>query len=109
MHTDHTLGILDKNTASIGKQCRSFAYDVCPKFDTRELPREADARNRRASKKPDHASSSVATRKPKKFNLQTYKYHSLGDYADTIRQYGTCDSYSTEPASADALWVPGTY
>ena len=32
----------------------------------------------------------------KKFNLHTYKFHSLGDYANTIRRYGTTNSYSTE-------------
>ena len=37
--------------------------------------------------------------RPKKYNLQTYKHHSLGDYPDTIRQYGTSDSYSMEPVS----------
>lgn len=36
------------------------------------------------------------TRRLKSLNLNTYKYHSLGDYADTIRKYGTTDSYSTE-------------
>jgi len=44
-------------------------------------------------------SATAEGRRPKKFNLQTYKYHSLGDYPDTIRQYGTSDSYSTEPVS----------
>lgn len=29
-------------------------------------------------------------------NLDTYKIHSLGDYVEAIRQYGTTDSYSTE-------------
>jgi hypothetical protein len=33
----------------------------------------------------------------KTFNLSTFKGHSLGDYVDTIRHYGTSDSYSTEP------------
>jgi len=32
----------------------------------------------------------------KTFNLNTYKFHALGDYAATIRQFGTTDSYSTE-------------
>ena len=31
----------------------------------------------------------------KKFNLNTYKAHLLGDYASTIRRLGTTDSYST--------------
>jgi hypothetical protein len=35
----------------------------------------------------------------KNFNLQTYKYHSLGDYVKTIRQFGTTDSYSTTTVS----------
>jgi len=33
----------------------------------------------------------------KKFSLRSYKYHSLGDYPDTVRRFGTTDSYSTEP------------
>jgi hypothetical protein len=32
----------------------------------------------------------------KTFNLNTYKFHALGDYVATIRQFGTTDSYSTE-------------
>jgi len=32
----------------------------------------------------------------KTLNLNTYKIHSLGDYTNTIRRYGTTDSYSTE-------------
>lgn len=34
--------------------------------------------------------------KLKKFSLNTYKLHALGDYPSTIREYGTTDSYSTE-------------
>ena len=45
------------------------------------------------------SSSKIDGRRIKKFNLWTYKYHTLGDYADTIRRYGTTDSYSTEPVS----------
>ena len=35
----------------------------------------------------------------KGFNLNTYKLHSLGDYVETIRRYGTTDSYSTQLVS----------
>lgn len=35
-------------------------------------------------------------RQKKTLNLNTYKDHSLGDYVETIRRYGTVDSYSTE-------------
>jgi hypothetical protein len=39
----------------------------------------------------------TSKRRPKTFNLNTYKHHALGDYVSTIRKYGTTDSYSTEP------------
>lgn len=44
-------------------------------------------------------SESPYTRRRKVLNLNTYKLHSLGDYPDTIRQYGTTDSYSTQIVS----------
>jgi hypothetical protein len=101
MHTDHTLNILDETTIALGQRFRGFANETCPAFDTRELQREVDARQRRQSKNKD--ASSGMTRRQKKFNLQTYKFHSLGDYAATIRRYGTCDSYTTEIVSKTIL------
>lgn len=44
-----------------------------------------------------------ASRRIKTFNLNTYKVHALGDYADTIKKYGTTDSYSTESVSVFKL------
>lgn len=35
-------------------------------------------------------------RRRKRLNINTYKFHSYGDYLNTIREYGTTDSYSTE-------------
>ena len=32
----------------------------------------------------------------KTFNLQTSKLHALGDYVETIKMFGTTDSYSTQ-------------
>jgi hypothetical protein len=110
MHTDPTLRLLDDVTVDIGRQFRKFNNQTCPAFNTRELRREAAARMRRAHKRggaqTGNASSASAPiegappiedeKRSKKFNLQTYKFHSLGDYADTIRRYGTTDSYSTE-------------
>lgn len=42
------------------------------------------------------SSAKPATRRPLEFNMNTYKTHALGDYVETIRHYGTTDSYSTE-------------
>jgi hypothetical protein len=111
MHTDQTLDIFDDVTVQIGAEFRSFTKNTCSAFNTKELRRESEARKRRKSKKanstnpvPDPSADPSADptddeRLPKKFNLQTYKYHSLGDVANTIRRYGTSDSYSTEPVS----------
>ena len=35
--------------------------------------------------------------KLKELNLNMYKVHALGHYVDLIKQYGTTDSYSTQP------------
>jgi hypothetical protein len=117
LHTDYTLKILDDITTCIGMQFRAFTDKTCPTFDTRELAREKRARERRQLEKSKKSSSvndttlgpSDSETRPtarqsggsraKKFNIQIYKYHALGDYATTIRTYGTTDSYSTEPVS----------
>lgn len=103
MHTDPTVAIFDDVTVDIGAKFRTFERQTCSAFDTRELNREANARKRRRKKRPAsnvaNSSDPFDETRPKKFNLQIYKYHSLGDYPDTIRRYGTTDSYSTEPVS----------
>jgi hypothetical protein len=47
LHTDPTLDIMDSVTVSLGTKLRHFAKVICPAYNTRELQREADARNRR--------------------------------------------------------------
>jgi hypothetical protein len=52
------------------------------------------------SSKPNEKSSPLKTpampKLPKVLNLLTYKVHALGDYVQTIRMFGTTDSYSTQ-------------
>lgn len=100
MHTDRTLDLLDAATLLLSKQFRHFQDNICPNFNTRELQREADARDRKAKREGGgSATAGPATRRIKAINLNSYKYHALGDYADTIRKYGTTDLISTEPVS----------
>ena len=66
-------------------------------FPTRELERERAARVRQ---KPTQQDCDRSARQPKQLNLNTYKYHALGDYVRTIRRFGTTDSYSTQPVSS---------
>lgn len=51
IHTDITLGILDQVTTSLGEALRNFQLKSCPAFNTKELRREADARDRKNAKK----------------------------------------------------------
>jgi hypothetical protein len=54
-----------------------------------------------ASQRLDAApkASGQYARKPKSLGLKTYTYHALGDYVETIRLFGTTDSFSTQPVS----------
>jgi hypothetical protein len=118
LHTDITLAAMDSITVLLGIKLRLFQSKTCPAFSTRELIREKDARVRRQNpKSKTNGRPSVAVQNPavqksagvsvtrdggrreKTFNLNTYKFHALGDYAATIRQFGTTDSYSTEMVS----------
>lgn len=104
-----SLDILESTTKDLGQRLRDFESATCSAFQTRELKREAGARQRRQTKvATEHNAASTPgitdqkniARKRKIFNLNTYKNHSLGDYVRTIRMYGTTDSYSTEPVSS---------
>jgi hypothetical protein len=113
MHTDQTLEILDDVTVQLGAGFRAFKAKTCASYATRELQREAKARKRRNLQKRKKASANAPSpflmedtmgdeadeslRLPKTFNIQTYKYHSIGDVAKTICRYGTSDSFSSEP------------
>ena len=106
IHTESTLQLLETSTRLLGEQMRRFLDKVYAHIDTRELPREEAARVRRKmamlAKNPTTTSEASGTSSGKmrrKLNLNTYKYHSLGDYATTIRRFGTTDSYSTQLVS----------
>jgi hypothetical protein len=71
-------------------------------------PASSSSSTQVAANATDHSSGPTLkapkknARKPKSLNLDTYTYHALGDYVTTIRQFGTTDSYSTQPVS---LWL----
>jgi hypothetical protein len=100
MHTDTTLAVLDNQTTALGEQLRHFQSVTCSAYSTSELKREMAARKRRESRRQSKVGSSLNIReknqrRPKIFNLNTYKAHSFGDYVATIKRYGTTDSYTT--------------
>lgn len=93
---------MDEITTALGKAFRDFQSDICSFYNTRELPREAAARQRRQQRQTQNVNptvsvpSSESQPRKKEFNLKTYKHHALGDYVATIRLFGTTDSYSTQ-------------
>ena len=111
LHTDHTLDSFDALTRPLGAALRHFAGKFSDCFDTKELPKEADAKKRRAAKSKTKGKTSKprgqkASISKVRFNLSTYKLHALGDYASTIRQRGTTDSYSTQMVRVFSINVP---
>ncbi|KAF7973294.1 hypothetical protein HWV62_15675 [Athelia sp. TMB] len=101
LHSDITLDIMDDVTTLIREDFRHSVSKVCPHFDTKELPREAEARGRREAKKAQAQAPTTAKshsnqeRAKKQFNIQRYKHHVLGDYVWHIRRFGTTDSYTS--------------
>jgi hypothetical protein len=109
LHTEPTIQSLECSTTRLGTLLRRFQSVTCEAYVTRELPSEEAARGRwkaaAAAKQSIAGENGVeelmaTAAKPKanlrKFNLMTYKAHSLGDYAKFIRLYGTTDNYSTQ-------------
>ncbi|KAG2067230.1 hypothetical protein BDR04DRAFT_1129692 [Suillus decipiens] len=131
MHSELTLEIMDKVTSTVGRQFHAFKATVCSSFDTHELHQEVEAH---ACCATNHTAKQVGAQKGKGharnleqqemlglqispdsvwhikvFNFQTYKFHALGDYMSTIHQYGTTDSYSTEPGELKHRSPKGRY
>ncbi|KAJ7481274.1 hypothetical protein B0H11DRAFT_1724177, partial [Mycena galericulata] len=113
MHTDPTLEHLRRLTPEIGRLMREFKNTTCKEYETFELPRETAARVRReqrtaaaratadstpAPPTDPHIgnSSTPRSKKAKTLNLNTYKWHALGDYVPTIQLFGPTDAYSTQ-------------
>ena len=92
---------------------RKFEKYVCSKYDTKDLPSELAARtrsqqrkaNQKATTTPTPTQKNPATKgpQPRKFNLETYKYHALGDYPISIRLHGPLDGYSSQIVSYPVL------
>ncbi|KAF6760980.1 hypothetical protein DFP72DRAFT_804695 [Ephemerocybe angulata] len=92
-HSDDTLSDLDASTFRLGVALRSFRDTTCAAYHTVDLPSGPSARRR--AQKPNEAPRENAGVK-REFNLETYKVHSLGHYANYIRRKGTTDSYSSQ-------------
>lgn len=96
---DNTLALLDQALQRLAAQVRQFQRVTCPSFKTKELPGESAQQQRREvaeiqmgrRRKPSKGSPL-----PKALNLNTYKFHALGDYTLMIKTFSTTDSYTTQ-------------
>ncbi|KAJ7123863.1 hypothetical protein C8R43DRAFT_899430 [Mycena crocata] len=104
LHTEDTVARFDKSTTIIGHELRAFRDTTAKEYKTKELPGEVTARARQKQNKAKNAPAGISTAPPpppapprgKFLNLDTYKFHALGDYPFTIPLFGTTDSFSTQ-------------
>jgi len=106
MHMEATLELLSQATIALGNGMREFQAKMCSAFATHKLEREWAARiwhqeKNMAAAGPANSDPQKCNsgRQMKEFSLKTYKFHSLGDYCNTIWWFGMTDSYSTQPVS----------
>ena len=83
-----------------------FQTKVCAYVDTRELSKETQSCKRR--KTSTNSEPVTFTAKSKVLNINTYKFHRLGDYPQAVRLFGPLDGFSTETVSA-ALVFEGSH
>lgn len=111
LHTESTVSELECSTTRLGHVLRKFTKTTCKEFVTVDLPSEEAARGRqkaaRAARIPSGSSwkgkAKTGGSKIRKFNMQTYKMHALGDYVRCIRLFGASDGYSTQTVCASQL------
>jgi len=101
MHTDTMLEHLRHLTKEFSSLIWQFRDQTCSHFNTVKLPHKVAAWNRlqqdgQAKILSRGQTLSASSHKLRKINLSTIKFHSLGDYAQTIQQFGCTDSFSTQ-------------
>jgi hypothetical protein len=96
LHSETTLTVFDETFKKLSRQLRKFRDLTCAAFATVELPREKAARERSGA---ENADAGGGRRKSKKFNMNTYKFHAMADYAHSIRLFGTTDSFTSQIVS----------
>ncbi|KAI0323247.1 hypothetical protein GY45DRAFT_1264953, partial [Cubamyces sp. BRFM 1775] len=101
LHSESTLNRLEQATTVLGDTLRKFKRKVCGAFSTKELPKETIARFRRVKAGSKGTAATPGCTKTKVFNMSTYKLHRLGDYATTIRHFGTVENTTTQTSELE--------
>ncbi|KAG2054254.1 hypothetical protein BDR06DRAFT_848882, partial [Suillus hirtellus] len=99
MHSESTLSVLDETFKHLTHQLHKFRNFTCSAFTTVELPKERAACKHKAAHQclasdiPDAGSGGQRT---KKFNMNTYKFHAMGDYLQAIQLFGMIDLFTSQ-------------
>lgn len=104
LHTETTLRKFEKAMLEMCNLLRKFKKSVCPKYITKELPREINARGHcnalLASKGKPSTPAGNPVARVVTFNLATYKLHAMPDYPNMIHLLGTTDNFTTQSVSS---------
>ena len=98
LHTAITLRMFDAAVITMAKAIRTFRTQVCAKVNMWELLKETASCKRRKQATKKNAVIDLSAKK-RELNLNTYKYHRLGDYPRAVREFGPLDGYSTQAVS----------
>lgn len=98
MHTEVSLSLLKMISQQLGSILWKFRDETAQAYCMLELPREyATWQHYQQASGPSKTSrGQSSTPMPKGLNLNTYKFHAIGDYEYMITQFGTTDSYTTQ-------------
>jgi hypothetical protein len=109
MHSESMITFLEATFKKFSHKLHKFRDLTCATFDTIELPREKVAHQCRAAQCSENGNTSQESSgaRVKKFNLLTYKFHTMGDYTWTIRLFGTTYSFTTQIVCM--LCLPAVY
>jgi hypothetical protein len=102
LHSETTLTFLDETFQRLSRQLQKFRDFTCAAFTTVELPEEKAARERSGVNNTNDGSGS---QKGKKFNMNTYEFHAMGDYLHSIQLFGTTDSFTSQIVHESLLYV----
>ena len=97
-----SLAFLQQALWQLGTEMRRFQHVTCLAFAIKELPCEMAQRHQRETAtllSGHHQKSMGSLSLLKVFNINTYKFHALGDYEHMIRLFRTTNSYMTQVIS----------
>lgn len=96
VHSESMLNHLEAQTKILGQQMQAFHDVTKDTFNMVELPSETVAQRCRFLTANGNIGAQPRGSLKRVLNLQTYKFHALGDYVQSIQLFGTVNSHSTQ-------------